>query len=43
MKKNLPSVEHVMAYDRFQVYLTLRSNFNFLSRVIYTSLWILLG
>ena len=42
-KKNLPSVEHVMAYDRFQVYLALRSNFTFLSKVIYMSLWILLG
>ena len=43
MINDLPSEEHIQAWDRFEVYLALRSNFTFLSKVIYTALWIALG
>ena len=42
-KRELPSPEHLEAWNKYEKILMYRSNLTFISRVIFTSFWMFLG
>ena len=43
MRKDLPSEEHKLAWERFEIFLGYRCNFTYLSKVVYTIMFMILG
>ena len=43
MRKDLPSEEHKQAWERFETFMGYRCNFTYLSKVVYTIMFMILG